>query len=57
MRLWLIIAALGLSLAGCDIGDDDQAGSTTGPGISTHCAAATPLGDTTVVVMCPACAP
>ena len=57
----LVVAVALLALTGCDIVDDDQAGSTTGPGVSIHCGAealkATPVGDTTTVVRCPGVAP
>ena len=39
-------------LGGCDW-QQDQAGSVTGPGISVHCDAAVPGGDTTTKVVCP----
>ena len=61
MRSLLVAVAL-LALTGCDIGDEDEAGSTTGPGVSIHCGAqtrlgATPQGDTTTVVRCPGSPP
>lgn len=50
MRPLLLLACLGL--LGCD-SKSDNADSVTGPGISVHCSAQTPLGDTTVKVDCP----
>ena len=52
MRSLLVAVAL-LALTGCDIGDEDQAGSTAGPSISVHCDAAIPSGATTTKVVCP----
>lgn len=48
----LIVAMALMGLTACD-SNSDNARSTTGPGIDVHCDAATPVGATTVKVVCP----
>jgi hypothetical protein len=57
MRLAVLLVAL--TLAGCEWGDQDQAGSVAGPGVDVHCAAQDPrgVGSTTTVVRCPGTVP
>jgi hypothetical protein len=58
MRRWLVAVAL-LALTGCELGDQDNAGSVAGPGVDIHCAALEPrgVGSTTTVVRCPGSTP
>jgi hypothetical protein len=56
IRCVVLAAVLGLGLVGCDT-ESDNARSVTGPPVSIHCGAQTPVGDTTVSVKCPASAP
>jgi len=48
---WMVLFAAYIILCSCD-STSDNGRSTTGPGISVHCAAQTPVGDTTTVVKC-----
>jgi hypothetical protein len=48
----LVLGVSAVIVLGCD-SKSDNADSVTGPGISIHCAAQAPLGDTTVKVDCP----
>ena len=51
MRSCLVALAL-MGLTACD-SNSDNARSVSGPGIDVHCDAATPVGATTVKVVCP----
>lgn len=50
-RCLVVVLFLGMGLTACD-SNSDNARSVAGPGISVHCAAQTPVGDTTTVVKC-----
>lgn len=54
---WPLWLPLCLCLGGCFGDDNRDAASPIGPGISVHCAAASPrptgVGDTTIRVNCP----
>ena len=58
MRLETRLLLVLLLLGGCSFGDEDAAGSVSGPGTDVHCAALEPrVGATTVVVRCPGSTP